>query len=646
MDYKELKNLLIKANDAYYKNDNPILSDYDFDIKLKELEKMEKDQGFADDDSPTKKPGSDLSSNIGTRHKRPMLSLENTYNAEEVHDWYLKMKEFTRNDPVVACEFKYDGNSAAIHFKNGKVVKALTRGDGLVGEDITKNISMLSDLKNVSKDFSGEVRGELIITKEGFAELNKDGKYQNARNLCAGTLKLLKDSEFKAREKYIHFYAYWNEEDPTGHHNTNIKYLSSMGFRTSFENMVICKSYDELISAINNIEKLKPTLEIDIDGAVMKLNDTKYWNEIGSTAKFPRWAKAYKYKQESVKTIVKNITFEVGRTGKITPLAWFEPVFLDGSTIQKATLNNKDFYEAMDVAIGDTVCVQKAAAIIPQIIDVERSSNRKVIPFPDVCPCCGSKLSKHNDEHADVFCDNEKCSARIVDKIVNYTHILEIDGFAEIIVERLHSAGLLNSISDLYKLKNHKDEIAKLDRMSIGIAEKLCTNIENAKNAEVWKLLAALGIPNVGPKTAKTLIKKFKSIEGVANATHISLESTDDIAEITANGIYSWFRDKDNIELVLNVTTSGQKTFETEVDKSSNSLDGKTFCITGALSKPRKEFEKMIEAAGGKIVSGVSSKTNFLITNDTTSGSSKNIKAKELNIPILNENDLMKLLRS
>lgn len=643
-NYKTLKNKLKMANDAYYKNASPIMSDYEFDMELKKLIEIEKQQGFADADSPTQVPGSDLKTNISSnKHNRPMLSLENTYNKDEVKDWYEKMQSGTKeNNPQVIVEMKYDGGSAAIRFINGRIVKALTRGNGEVGEDITKNVSLMSEFNNISSEFSGEVRGELIITHTGFKELNKNNDYQNARNLLSGTMKLLDSSEFKKRERYIRFYAYWNENNPKGTHFENIKYLEQYGFRTP--QMLLCKSYQDVLNAINTIESEKSTLEIDIDGAVMKLNETKYWPKIGSTAKFPRWAKAYKYKQESVTSKVTNITFEVGRSGKITPLAWFEPVFIDGSTIQKATLNNKDFYESMDIAIGDVVTVQKAAAIIPQIIGVQHSSDRKIVPFPNKCPCCGSTLIKHNDAQADWFCDNINCKARLVDKIVNYTHMLEIDGFAEIIVERLHTAGLLNNIQGLYELKNHKDEIAKLDRMSYNIAEKLVANIEAAKTSEFWKCLGGLGIPNVGPKMAKVLTKYFKTIDLLSSATIVKLMSIPDVAEITANGIYTWFHSPENIELISYLKSAGQCLQENVITENKNSLNGLSFCITGVLSKPREFYVNKIENFGGKVVSAVSKKTSYLVTNEPNSESKKNITAKSLNILIINEEELNKLL--
>lgn len=648
MNYKELKEQLIKANEAYYKDSSPIMSDYEFDQKLKELEKMEKEQDWSDVDSPTRKPGSDLTiENYENKHGRYMLSLENTYNLDEIAKWYSDMQDATGlTNPEVVVNPKWDGNSGALRFNQQGLYKALTRGNGEVGEDITQNVKYCADNIWPTKQwngnkFLGEARGEIIMTKAGFNRLNEAGKYQNARNLVSGSLKLLDIYEFIPRAEYIDFYAYWLEDSENLKYSEDLAMLKFYGFTVG--DYYVCKSIEEIKSAIDKIEKTE--FPVEIDGAVMKLNNKIYWEQIGSTAKFPRWAKAYKYKQQTATTTVKNITYEVGRTGKITGLCWFEPVFLDGSTIQKATLNNKEWQDAMDIAVGDTIEVQKAAAIIPQIIDVvERPANRKIIPFPTVCPTCGSKLVKHNEDHNDWFCDNSSCKSRIIDQIINYTHSLEIDGFAEIIVEKMHNIGILNSISDLYKLKDHKEEISKLDRLSMNMAEKLCKNIEDSKTNDFWKLLAGLGIPNVGPKTAKILVKKYKSIEELSNATSTELQDLDDIAEITATGIVKWF--SENNALIKEIIASGAKVSVASKEKTSSAnLSGMTFCITGALSKPRDSFISLIENAGGKVVGGVSSKTTYLITNDKTTGTAKNKKAEELGIPILNEEEFMQLLR-
>lgn len=650
MQYKTLKELLIRANDAYYKESNPIMSDIEFDSKMKELELMEQKQGFADDDSPTRKPGSDLELvDMTNKHGRPMLSLENTYSFEEVEKWYNDVIKVTGDkSPEVIVDAKYDGGSGALRFNMGGLQKALTRGNGEVGEDITQNIKYCSDNVWSKKwyygmPFIGEVRGELIMTKSGFEELNKDGKYQNARNLLSGSLKLLDIYEFIPRADAIKFYAYWLEDSTNKTYEGDLTQLKMFGFDVG--KYYVCHNIEEIKNAINELEV--SDLGVALDGAVLKLNNKEYWSQLGTTSKFPRWARAFKYKQESVQTKIIKIEFWTGRTGKVTPVAWFEPRFIDGSTIQKATLNNKEFYETMNVAVGDTVSVQKAAAIIPQIISVdERPSDRVVVDFPKVCHVCGSKLVKHNEEHADWYCDNDMCSARIVDRIVNYTHSLEIDGFAEIIVERMHAAGYLNSITDLYRLEENKLEIAKLERLSVKIVDKMIANVEASKKNDFWKLLAGLGIPNVGPKTAKVLSKKFKSMKVLQSLTKMDFLDVEDIGEIVSDSIIKYFQN--NKKLVQDLTDLGVNMSEeySEEDKPSVNLEGKTFCITGALSLTRDTYIDLIETCGGKVVSSVSKKTSYLITNDKTTGTTKNMKARELGIPILNEKELLELCDS
>lgn len=651
MNYKELKEFLINCSDSYYKNNFSPISDYEFDMKLKELEKMEEEQGFRDDDSPTVKPGSDLTAtNIENKHKRPMLSLENTYTFEEIEKWYNDMREATHEEnPEVVVNPKWDGSSGALRYNKEGLYKVLTRGNGLEGEDITQNVKYCNDniwppKKSYGNPFLGEARGEIIMTKNGFEKLNENGKYQNARNLVAGSLKLLDIYEFIPRADSIKFYAYWLEDSDAPKYSNDLKLLEMYGFTVG--PYYICHSLEEIKDAINKIETTN--FDVEIDGAVMKLNEKKYWNTIGSTAKFPRWAKAYKYKQEEATTTITKIEFCVARTGKVTPLAWFEPVFIDGSTIQKASLSNEDFYKNMNIAIGDNIVVHKAAAIIPQIVNVSfRPENRVVVPFPKKCPCCSSKLVKHNEDHNDYYCDNVDCKSRIVDKIVNYTHAIECDGFADVLVERLHNAGLLNSISDIYNLKNHKAEISTLDRLSENMAEKLCKNIEDTKTTEFWKVLSGLGIPNVGPKTAKILANQFKSMKTLESATQLELEDTEDIAEITATGIINWFKNNHRLIRDLEAADVNMSVEEkTEEDKPKINLEGKAFCITGALSLPRAKYIELIETCGGKVVSGVTNKTSYLITNDKTTGTTKNQKAKELGIPIINEKELLQMCDS
>lgn len=651
MEYKELKEFLIKCSNSYYKDSISLISDYEFDMKMKELERLEEEQGYKDDDSPSNRVGSDLLKNPADEniHKRPMLSLENTYSEDEVESWFSKLLSFTKT-PSVCVEPKIDGGSCAIRFRNGKVEKALTRGSGEVGEDITQNVSFL-DFSNISKNFSGEVRGELVITKEGFSFLNRNGDYQNARNLLSGSMKLLDPEEFKQRAPHIVFIAYWNEEFPTKSHYRNIKALHDAGFTTTYPDSKVVNSFSDLKKAIDFIEQNKQDFFYEIDGAVMKLDNTELWEIIGSTAKAPRWAKAYKYKQEQVKTLVHDIRYEVGRTGKITPLCIFAPVTVDGSSISKATLNNKDFMDKMNIGKGDVIVVQKAACIIPQVVEVsDRSGRYEKAKFPSKCPVCGTKLVKYDESHADYYCPNVSCSARICDTILNFTHAMKIDGFAEIVIEKIHNARLLNSISDLYRLKDRKAKLLNLERFGEKMVDNLLANIESSKTQSLDKLIAGLSIRNVGPKLSKTLAKHFKSLKVLQSASKDELMEIDDIGEIVADSILDYFADQRNKVILKDLEDFGLK-FEidevkVEGDKPNINLTGKVFCITGALSLKRETYIEMIEMLGGKVSGAVSNKTSYLITNDKTTNTKKNIAARQLGIPILNEEELLEMCQA
>ena len=641
MTYKELKDLLIKASDAYYKDSKPIMSDYDFDMKLKELEKMEKDQGYADADSPTQKPGSDLKTNLTEKHGRPMLSLENTYTIDDVSSWYNKLVENYGNLDVIV-ERKLDGCSFAARYVNGVLVKALSRGDGETGEDLTQNLRELDDLKNIDSSFTGEVRGEIIMTKETFKTLNVNNEYANPRNLTSGTLKLLDVEKFKSRPLKAYVYYLEDNEDKT--QEEVLEYLSKMGF--SVFKYFKATNLNQILSAISDIEKTKASEIVELDGAVMKVNNRRLWNKIGGTAKVPHWAKAYKYEPEHETTIVKDIVYQVGRTGKITPVAILEPVFISGSTVTNATLNNKDFIESMDVRIGDTVDVRKAAEIIPEIFNVLKNKRPKdavKTVFPTKCPCCGFTLHKQRGELVDIFCLNTNCSSRIINKLFYFTHTMEIDGFGKTIIEKFYDAGFLKSISDIYKLKNNRDALVNLDRMGETSVDNLLEEIEKSKSQKFYKFIAALGIPKVGEKIAKTITKKYNNIDKLKKVSSGELVYIDGIGNEIASGVDDFFRSSENINMLNQLELLGVNMSDEDVKEEKDTLDGLAFCITGALSIPREKYISLIEGCGGRVVSGVTKKTDYLVTNDANSKSKKSVTAKQLGIPVISERQLLKM---
>ncbi len=639
--YKELKEELIKASDAYYKESKPIMSDYDFDMKLKTLEKIEKEQGFSDEDSPTRKPGSDLTDYKTEKHNRPMLSLENTYTLNEVADWYNKLvKEHGQLDVVV--ERKLDGCSFAARYVNGVLVKALSRGDGEVGEDLTQNLKELDDLKNIDKSFTGEVRGEIIMTKSVFAALNKNNEYANARNLTSGTLKLLDVEKFKTRP--LKAYVYFLEDNEHLTQKEVLEYLQSIGF-TTFP-YIFAKNLNDINNAIATIEKNKHNEIVELDGAVMKINNRKLWSKIGGTAKVPHWAKAYKYEPEHAETIVKDIVYQVGRTGNITPVAILNPVFVSGSTVTRATLNNKDFIESMDIRVGDTVSIRKAAEIIPEIISVDktkRPKNSTPTVWPKYCPNCNTFLVKEKAEYVDYICPNTSCPSRVINEIIYFAKTMEIDGFGATLTEKLVDAGLIKNLADIYKLKDHRDTMINMERMGETSVDNLLNEIEKSKSQKFYKLFAALGISNVGLKMAKTIIKKYNNIDKIRRVSAVDLMYIDGIGREIAYSVHNYINDKVNKTMLDDMISLGVNMSDEEKLKEKADLSGLTFVITGALSIVRERYIDLIEGCGGNVAGSVSKKTSYLVTNEPNPVSSKARKAKELNIPIISERQLIKM---
>ena len=644
-NYNKKVDELKHFSDLYYKNDISAITDQEFDKLLKEIEEIEiENPSWVRADSPTQRVGSNLTGKQTLKHSRPMLSLENTYNEIEVNEWYNKLPDDVFG---IVVEAKYDGVSFAARYRDGKLVLGLTRGDGEYGEDITENLKLIPDLNtNISPDFSGEVRGEIIMERSEFERLNKDGKYANPRNLASGTLKLLDQEEFKKRR--LTAYVYWLEGNLESSQSSDLEKIAELGFRKPLYYLTF--SYDQIVEALNSISKARKSgeLNVDLDGAVLKVDNKNLWESIGGTSKFPHWAKAYKYDTETEITTVKDVEFWVGHSGKITPVAILEPVVLGGSTIQKATLNNKGYMEELGLMIGDEVNIKKAAEIIPFInfVLTERREGKNLTPvkFPSECPSCGSILEKYNDEHADFYCMNEDCKYRVIGKIVKYTNTMEIDGFAEIIVERLYNAGILKSIEDLYRLKDHRDELLKVDRMGEKTVTKLLSNIEASKSQTLEKFITAISIRNVGAGTSKRLLKKYSSLDEIRSATKEDLMGIEDIGEIVAQSLVSFFIEKSEfLDTMIGFGINTKQEKQAEII-STSAIRGKTFCITGALTRLRKDVEIAIEAQGGKVSSSVSRKTDYLVTNDGVTLTSKLKAAKNNGIPIINEEELYALL--
>lgn len=632
------------ASHRYYKDGVSVISDQQFDTLLKDIEAYEKEHPKEIVSySPTQTVGSDLDySNISahTKHTIPMLSLENTYDVNDVNSWLNSLPETD-----ITIEHKLDGCSGTFTFINGVLVKALTRGDGIVGEDITDNMKLLD--WNISNEFSGEVRGEILMTKEEFLRVNEEnsGKYANPRNLVAGTIKLLDKNEFSKRKLIVKMY--WLVNNQYESHKDMLEYLKSMGFDVPYS--VKCKKSDVHNTLINTFEANQYDLPYCVDGAVMKVDNTTLWDNLGSTSKYPRYAKAYKFVQEEVETIVESIEFQVGRTGKVTPCCNFKPVTVDGSTISRCTLNNIDYMTEKDVRIGDTIIVHKAAAIIPEIVSVDltkRPKNSEAIKFVTHCPECGTELVKEADK-ADHFCPNVNCKARLLTSIEHFTHSMEIDGFGPELISAFHNNGILNSLTDLYDMLNRPTATLTTDGIGVKTIENLKDQLNKSKNNAPEMLLTAIGILGVGKRMAKTLIDKFKTIDNILNASFEDIISIEGFGEVKSRNIYEFIRNPMNIEMFRTFKEFGLNFgSDEEVEVGAQPLLGKTYVITGALSRPRVEFEALIINLGGKLGSSVTSKTTALITNTPDSGSSKNKKAQQLGVQVITEEQFIELINN
>jgi DNA ligase (NAD+) len=644
-EYNDLVDRLIEYSNAYYKQNQSLISDKEFDLLLKQAQAIEEQYPeWARKDSPTVRPGSDVTGKFKTvKHNREMLSLENTYNYEEVEKWFLKMQKAGASTFIV--EPKYDGNSFAARFVKGQLVQGLTRGDGTTGEDITQNCLLIEDLNHISNQFTGEIRGEIIMTNTEFERLNKDGKYANPRNLASGTIKLLDPNEFKKRK--LISYVYWLEDSETPTHSASLQWMKKLGFRVG--PAIVCHTLKDIVSAIERIEAMKKNdeLDIDLDGAVLKVDELKLWPEIGSTSKFPQWARAYKYEPENALTRILDIEFWVGHAGKITPVAIMEPVFLSGTKVSKASLSNFNYIKEKDIRIGDQVKVKKAAEIIPQVMypikDVRTGKERLVIT-PTQCPTCGSPLSKWNEDHADIFCKNEQCPSQVVGTIAKYCSVMDMDGFGEKIIQRFYDEKLLMNIADLYTLKNHYATLITLDRLGKKVVDKLLERVELSKSMPLGKFIEAISIKNTGQGTAKRLLRYYDDIDQIMNATYEDLLKIEDIGGVVARSLVDYF--KQNRSFIETLRKHGVNLKSEPKNRPiSGGLAGMKICITGTLSRPRKEYEDLISAVGGEFVEEVTKTTNLLVTNDPNSGSSKLKNAAKYGTKIVNEENLMTLLK-
>lgn len=654
------KQLEIWAN-KYYDEDNPEVSDYEYDMTMNKLKALEKEfPDLVTKDSLTQKVGGHVKEGFEkVEHEVPLQSLQDIFSFGELEEFkervYKAAKEnnLKEDDVKFVVETKIDGLSAALEYKDGKFVRGATRGNGLVGEDVTENLKTIKTIpKELPEPINIIVRGEVFIGKKEFEkmneerELNEEKTFANARNAAAGSLRQLDTKITKKRPLDIYIFNVQKIEGKEfNSHFEELNYLKKLGFNVN-PVLIPCNNIPEAIDAINKIGEEREELTFGIDGAVIKVDDLKLREKMGTTSKVPRWAIAYKYPPEKKETKLKDIICQVGRTGAITPMAILEPVKVAGSTISKTTLHNEDFIKERDIRIGDTIVVQKAGDVIPEILEVKkkkRAGTEKVFEMPKVCPVCGAPVIREEGE-AVSRCIGIECPAKLVRNIIHFVsrECMNIDGLGDKIIEQLINKNLISNIADIYFLKF--EDIATLKKNGKKFTQNLIDAINNSKNNDLYRLIAALGIRHIGTKAAKTLAKKYKTMDNLMNASLESLTMTDDIGEISANSIYEFFRQDQTVDLINRLKEANVNMEALESEDIDNRLEGKTFVLTGTLEKfTRKEASDLIEKHGGKTSGSVSKKTDYVLAGEDAG--SKLTKAQSLGVEIITEEQFEEMMK-
>lgn len=652
----------------YYVLAQPTISDEEYDKLYKELETLEREHPeLITPDSPTRRVGSDLTKEFKpVEHKVPMLSLSNTYSEEELFDFDRKVKEGLTDDEVVEyiVELKIDGASVSINYVDGILKAAATRGDGTIGEEITNNVRTIKSIPlKIKKDNSipyklkdFEVRGEIFMNIEDFEKLNKEREkkgeklFANPRNSTAGTLKL-QDPKVVARRPLNSFmYNLISPEDELQTQEENLSVLKKLGFKVN-EHYKKCKSIEEVIKVCNEFEKLRDELEYEIDGAVIKVNSIAQQNKLGNIAKAPRWAVAFKFKSKQAVTKIKDIVWQVGRTGAVTPVAELEPKFLAGSTISRATLHNYDEIVRKDIRVGDTVIIEKGGDVIPKVVEVvlaeRKPGSKKTLP-PEKCPACQSKLFKPEAEVA-FYCENTECPDQIKGRLEHFASrgAMDIEGLGESLIDLFVEKGFLKTYADIYSLKNYRNEIIAMERFGEKSVSNLLNSIEKSKEKPFDKVLYALGIRYVGAGAAKKLAAHFKSLDALMSAKEEEISSVYEIGESISKSVKKFFTDENNKKIIGELKKAGLKfTFDNAKTTfvGDNFFKGKTFVLTGTLNSfSREEAGEKIMSFGGNVTSSVSKKTDYVLAGENAG--SKLDKAKALGIKIINEEEFLNKIR-
>ena len=654
-----LRKEIEEHNNRYYVQNQPLISDFEYDILLNELDILEKKfPEFKSDDSPTQRIGSDIKNEFQQfEHEYPMLSLGNTYNEDELRDFDTRTRKVVSESFEYTCELKFDGASVSITYRRGKLFRALTRGDGLKGDDVTDNVKTIRSIplsvkgRNIPEEFT--VRGEIVMPRAVFDTLNTERikenlpAFANPRNAAAGTLKLLDPKIMASRNLDCLIYAVLSDELPHDTHYDNLKVVSGWGFKVP-ESVSLCKNIEGVLEYISSLENQRKDLPYDTDGVVIKVNNLSVQEELGFTARSPRWAIAYKYKAEEALTKLLSVAFQIGRTGAVTPVANLEPVLLSGSTVRRASLHNADQIAILDLHLGDMVYVEKGGEIIPKIVGVEhsfRNEESRKIEFITNCPECGTSLVK-NEGESNHFCPNYlHCPPQLKGRIEHFISrkAMDIDGLGEETIDLLFSNNLIRTFADLYNLR--LEQLVPLERMGEKSATNILKSIGQSVKTPYHRVLFALGIRHVGETVAKTLAARFDTIDNLINASSDELTSVNEIGPKIASSIITYFADKENMELIGRLKTSGIRfSSEKTNGKSGNKLEGKVIVITGIFKKYAREvFKEIIEKNGGKNSSSVSSNTSFILAGENM-GQSKKDKANELGIPIIDEIEFLKII--
>ena len=650
---KELVDKLNQANYEYYVKDNPTLTDNEFDSLLNELIKLEEQYPeYILSYSPTQKVGGEVVDSFDkVVHKTPMFSLSNVFNEEEVRNFDAKVRKIVPN-PTYVCELKIDGLAVSLEYVNGILYRAATRGDGTTGENITHNVKTIKSLPlKLKSSIDLEVRGEIYMSKKTLAKLNEERiknneePLQNARNAAAGSIRQLDSKIAESRNLDIFLYHVANTNLKT--HYETIELLRDNNFPTN-PNITICNNVDEVMQYIENWTKKRDSLPYDIDGIVIKVNNLNDQKLLGYTAKYPKWATAYKFPATEVYTKLENIVCTVGRTGLITPNAVLSPIKIAGSTVKRATLHNAQYIKDKDLRIGDIVSVRKAGDVIPEVVEpILSRRTEKLAPYQmiTICPICHTKLVP-SPTNIDLYCPNNSCEARNINSLIHFVsrNAMNIDGLGDKIIEDFYNLKIVTNIVDIYYLKDHKEDLIELEGYGEKSVNKLLDNIEESKHNSLERLLFGLGINGIGSKNAKILAKRYKDIDNLSNATIEELQDIKDIGKVLAENIVNYFSLEKNINIInklkeLNINTK----YISEDTKVNELITNKKFVITGTISfMTRDEIKKIIEKYDGECVESVSKKTDVVILGENPG--SKYEKAQKLNITIWDENTLKNIL--